>query len=119
LEENVRQEQKCVREVQESLNQEQKLRRELQNRVELQSRSLTELEEKRDALQWRCSFLEDQLGEFVYVEPFTYFDSYPTETSAVMYSWSYHVVITRKISSVCLQETGNKRSEPCVYNVQT
>jgi chromosome segregation ATPase len=65
LEENVHQEKKRAREVQESLNQEQKLRAELENHVKLQSQSLADLEKQRHTLQWRCSFLEDQIGQFL------------------------------------------------------
>jgi len=86
LEENVRQEKKRAREVQESLIQEQKLRAELENHVKLQSQSLADLEKQRHTLQWRCSLLEDQLGQFLYVEPFIYFDSSNTEIRAVMCS---------------------------------
>jgi septal ring factor EnvC (AmiA/AmiB activator) len=86
LEENVRQEKNHAREVQESLNQEQKIRAELENHVKLQSQTLADLEKQRHTLQWRCSFLEDQLEQFLYVEPFFYFDSCNTETSAVLCS---------------------------------
>jgi septal ring factor EnvC (AmiA/AmiB activator) len=86
LEENVRQEKKHACEVQESLNQEQKLRAQLENHVKVQSQSLADLEKQRHTLQWRCSFLEDQLGQFLYVKSFIYFNSCNTETSAVMRS---------------------------------
>jgi hypothetical protein len=81
LEENVRREKKNARELQESLNQEQKLRAELENRVKLQSQSLADLEQQRHTVQWRCTFLEDQLRQFLYVEPFIYSDSCNSETS--------------------------------------
>lgn len=79
MEENVCQEKKHVREVQESLNQEKKLRAEFENHVKLQSQSVADLEQQRRTLQWKCSSLEDQLGQFLYVEPFIYFGSYNTE----------------------------------------
>lgn len=110
MEENVRQEKKHACEVQESLNQEQKLRAELENHVKLQSQSLADLEKQRHNLQWRCSFLEDQLRQFVYVEPFIYFDCCNTGTSAVMCSWSHQLMFGTSLSDIFFQETGNSPS---------
>jgi hypothetical protein len=94
-------------------NQEQKLRLEMQNRVELQSQAYATLEEQRDVLQRKCSHQEDQLRQYVYVEPCIYFDSYHSETRAVTYIWSHHVV-TKEVSTVCLQETHTQQSESFV-----